>query len=413
MPRKKSAHAPSMRLHKPSGQAVVTIDGKDFYLGRYDAPDSKRKYDRMIAEWYLRGRQGPQAAAPGSTIAQLIAGYLEHRASEGIGPSHQKQIRIVMRILNEHYGDICITDFGPMQLKALRQKMTQMKCRNFGREGALTLSRNYVNGMVVLIKDLFRWGAEVEIVPQGVYGALLTVKPFGMGKGGREGAKVKPADISDIDAVLELATPIMRGILELQLLTGARIGEICQLRAIDIDTRGRVWKFTPEHHKTEKKGFSRVVLIGPRGQEIVKRFLKPDLHAYLFTPAEGHRNRVFVQERNGKPFLQQRHYSGTSRCTSGNFRERYYADAICSQLVSLVKRADALAHARNPKAPPEVPLVRRWHTHQLRHLRATYLRSKYGIDVAQVVLGHANLATTEEYAETDTDAAEEAIFAVG
>lgn len=28
---------PSYRLHKPSGQAVVTINGKDIYLGRFDS----------------------------------------------------------------------------------------------------------------------------------------------------------------------------------------------------------------------------------------------------------------------------------------------------------------------------------------------------------------------------------------
>ena len=27
--------APSYRLHKPTGQAVVRIDGRDFYLGKY------------------------------------------------------------------------------------------------------------------------------------------------------------------------------------------------------------------------------------------------------------------------------------------------------------------------------------------------------------------------------------------
>ena len=28
-------HLPSYRLHKPTGQAVVTLNGKDNYLGRH------------------------------------------------------------------------------------------------------------------------------------------------------------------------------------------------------------------------------------------------------------------------------------------------------------------------------------------------------------------------------------------
>ena len=30
-----SERLPTYRLHKPSGQAVVTLDGHDFYLGRH------------------------------------------------------------------------------------------------------------------------------------------------------------------------------------------------------------------------------------------------------------------------------------------------------------------------------------------------------------------------------------------
>ncbi|HOW72930.1 MAG TPA: hypothetical protein PKY77_20205 [Phycisphaerae bacterium] len=50
------ANKPSYRHHKPSDQAVVTIDGKDFYLGPYDTPESRSKYDRLIAMWLAGGR---------------------------------------------------------------------------------------------------------------------------------------------------------------------------------------------------------------------------------------------------------------------------------------------------------------------------------------------------------------------
>jgi hypothetical protein len=35
----RNSRIPSYRLHKPSGQAVVTINGKDIYLGRFNSPD--------------------------------------------------------------------------------------------------------------------------------------------------------------------------------------------------------------------------------------------------------------------------------------------------------------------------------------------------------------------------------------
>ena len=40
---------PSYRHHKPSGQAVVTLDGRDIYLGRYGTPQSRAELDRLLA----------------------------------------------------------------------------------------------------------------------------------------------------------------------------------------------------------------------------------------------------------------------------------------------------------------------------------------------------------------------------
>ncbi len=42
---------PSYRRHRPSGQAVVTLDSRDIYLGPYRSPESRAKYDRVVAEW--------------------------------------------------------------------------------------------------------------------------------------------------------------------------------------------------------------------------------------------------------------------------------------------------------------------------------------------------------------------------
>ena len=39
-----------------------------------------------------------------------------------------------------------------------------------------------------------------------------------------------------------------------------------------------------------------------------------------------------------------------------------------------------------------------WHPHQLRHNAATRLRKEFGLEAAQVILGHKTLAVTEVYA---------------
>ena len=72
---------PSYRHHKPSNQAVVTLDGRDIYLGRYGSPDSRAEFDRLLAEWLANGRRLP-APASGSdlTVNELVLPYLWDRS---------------------------------------------------------------------------------------------------------------------------------------------------------------------------------------------------------------------------------------------------------------------------------------------------------------------------------------------
>jgi integrase len=48
-----------------------------------------------------------------------------------------------------------------------------------------------------------------------------------------------------------------------------------------------------------------------------------------------------------------------------------------------------------------------WHPHQLRHRRATEVRAQFGLDAAQVVLGHAAADVTQVYAEVNLEKAAE------
>lgn len=54
MPRQ---NIPSYRLHKPTGQAIVVLRGKMFYLGQYKSKASKEEYNALIAEYLANHRQ--------------------------------------------------------------------------------------------------------------------------------------------------------------------------------------------------------------------------------------------------------------------------------------------------------------------------------------------------------------------
>src|SRR5207244_2059446 len=88
-------------------------------------------------------------------------------------------------------------------------------------------------------------------------------------------------------AVVEATLPpVLADLVSLQMETGMRSGELYILRACDLDTGGKVWLYRRESHQTAHHGHQRNIAIGPKGQAILRRHLKPNLEAYLFSPAE-------------------------------------------------------------------------------------------------------------------------------
>src|SRR5262245_38676355 len=117
---------PSYRRHY-SGQAIVTLQGRDYYLGKYGSLESKAKYDRLIAEYLARGRVAParsdeELEAP--TISELLVRYVKHVDSyyvqDGKPTSQVLIVKLALRVLRELYGNESGASFGPMALKTCR-----------------------------------------------------------------------------------------------------------------------------------------------------------------------------------------------------------------------------------------------------------------------------------------------------
>ncbi len=54
-----------------------------------------------------------------------------------------------------------------------------------------------------------------------------------------------------------------------------------------------------------------------------------------------------------------------------------------------------------------------WHPNQLRHAAATKLRKQFGLEAAQVCLGHSRADVTQVYAERNSDLAAKAMSVMG
>jgi hypothetical protein len=106
MPRVKPDYIPRPVKHA-SGQALVRLSGRDFYLGRYGTKAAKEEYNRLISEWLAGGRQLPDIDDP--TINELILAYLGHATKHSRKPNGEptrqlELVRLAMRPLKALYG---------------------------------------------------------------------------------------------------------------------------------------------------------------------------------------------------------------------------------------------------------------------------------------------------------------------
>lgn len=219
---------PKFRKHRANGQAIVTIRGRDHYLGPVGFKASRLEYDRLIAEWATVGRRN----APGSssissdlTVAELLVTCLQHakayyRGADGHPTSEVSAYIAAIRPWKELYGRTPIRDFGPLALKAGRQKMID--------SGWV---RTSINKQVGRIRRVIKWGVENELVDASVLQRLQAVAALRYGRTqAAESDPVKPVPDAYVDAVLRHVSPTIGAMIELQRLTGMRSGEVVIMR---------------------------------------------------------------------------------------------------------------------------------------------------------------------------------------
>jgi hypothetical protein len=207
---------PSYRLHKPSGRAVVTIHGKDHYLGRFKTLESQQEYARLIAQWSERteaaSTSAPASASP--TVNELILAYIKHcLVYYQNSPREIEKIKLALKVLRQAYSAALATDFGPLALKSFQLKL------------ARSLSRRTVNMRVDIVRRLFKWAVSDQKTPVTIYQALMTVEGLRRGRSiAKEGKRIQPVSDDIISGTLPFLNSHLAAMVRLQRLTGARSG---------------------------------------------------------------------------------------------------------------------------------------------------------------------------------------------
>jgi integrase len=443
MGRRRKGEPPQYRLHKPSGQARVTVDGKRIYLGKFGSPESREAHRKIVRQWEdsLEGKRTPDLPGPGCTILDLVTAHAQHaerwyRRADGTHTAEVSEFRRAAEPLLVDFATTAVDDFRPKDLKAIRQKMIESE-----------LSLGVVNQRVGRIRRMFRWGVSDGLVQASTLLALESLSDLTPGRGeARETEEVPPVPWAVVDATLPfLASDQLRALVTVQRWTGCRPGEACIMKGEDIYRTGTfeigrkvfrvpegcwVWVVRAKMAHA-RQAIHQFYVIPPVLQELLKPWLDRTPDAYLFSPAEAQKARYermrAARKSKVQPSQYDRKHPHARRRPQAKYAVTSYAHAIQDAVIraneartchvcqdgAKAERTAAHKEKRRPNpvwcaacAPKVVP---HWHPHMLRHSVEIDAERIGGPDAGRAVLGHSDMKVTLRYSQRDIDLAAEVL----
>ncbi len=409
---------PTYRQHKPSGKAIVTVrtqDGgrKDIILpGAYGSHESQEEYQRILALLRTSGGCYLTKATADITVNELALRFLQEKVAvdypDTAGEPHpeQERYRSAIRVLCRLWGSTVALELDCQRLETVQEAMAtgswlSDKERAFRdkRKRPHGWARKTVNDQFSRLRAMLRWGARRKLIPATVLAEAQVVESLRRGRGkAREMPLVTPVDPAIVDATLPHLPAVVADMVRMLILTGMRVGELCLMRVGDLEnTSEPVWFFRPRQHKNLHRGHVRVIAIGPQAQMILRRYLKPNVESYLFSPAE-QRDIISIEKRAARktpiqPSQVNRRKANPKRKPGEHFTSEGVNRAIA--------RACRLAK------------VEKWHVHQLRHTAALLIEREHGAEGARATLGHRTLNMTLHYSGIDAKRAAQVALAMG
>lgn len=373
----------------PNGQACIYVNGRVRYLGKIGTAKAEAAYRTFVIQWASgQLHVDDETIAPTRTECPTISVAMlqfwvwadqRYRHANGQSTRETENFRAALKPLRRLFGALPIDQFGPNRLRMVQEQMI--------RDG---LSRQTINKRVGRIRQLFRWCVGREMCPPAIYEALRHVEPVKPGQGAHDAPRRKPVSWATVEATLPHLSPLMRAFALVLWHTGARVGEIRVLTTDMIDQTGDVWRADLAKHKTAHHGKERVILFGPQAQLVLKPWLRlGDAAKPIFSPRR-------ADKRSAKRKGVKAPGRSYDRCGPGHAMRRACARAFPHPTLS-GKRDLTEAQRDELKRWDK---AHRWSLAQLRHAKATTLRERFGLDVAQVVLGHAKPTMTAHYSST-------------
>lgn len=409
---------PKYGRHKASGQACVYVNGREVYLGKHGSPKSYERYREFVEKWLAQQAEAaPEAAAARAeerlaatinapnlrekrraggvlTLDELIFVYRRHARSyyvkNGQVTREAELIEEVTGLLGKKHGRRPIEAFGPVDLEEFREWLIDEK----------DWARKNLNKQIVRLIAMFKWAVKKELCGPAAHQQLAALGGLKKGRTrARETPGVTCVDDETVDKTIPALPEIVADMVRFQRLTGARPGEVCSLRPCDLDRSGDVWLYRPAGHKTEHQDRERLVVVGPRAQQLLAPYLTREPETYCFSAAETVRRARLRQQalRRANGFVLAKVKAREAAAKKWAPADHY---EVASYRVAIRRACNKVG----------VPV---WTPNQLRHTAATEIRKRFGLEAAQVICGHAQADVTQVYAERDLQLAKKVAGEVG
>jgi integrase len=345
-----------VRLRLPSGEwKDRRVDALPYLDADGQVSDLAVQRAHEIAR-ELRLLGGLSTTKQRDTIAKLVPSHLAW--IESTYPKQRAHARICMGFLVEHFGHVHADEFGPLKLLEFRAIAL----------GSGRWNRRTVVDYTARVVRLFRWSVGRELVDAARLVALESVEPLPHDQGEPSREVLPVAEDVFRKTLPHLAAPVS-ALLGAMWWTGARCGEVCIMRPMDVDRSSDPWIFRPSTHKTKHKNKKREIALGPQAQRVLASWLDRPAASFCFRPAEAEEARLAARTASRKTKAGVGHVADPeARANLLGALAPCYTTGIVAQAI---ERACAKAK------------VDRWTPHQVRHAHAQRTRDA-GFDYAQL-----------------------------
>jgi len=261
-------------------------------------------------------------------------------------------------------------------------------------------ARSHINHTISRVKRFFRWSCAEELIPPEIYHKLMCVRGLQRGEMGvRESKRIRPACPSAVEGVVPFLSPTVAAMVRTQYLCGMRPGEVCRMRANEIDRNGDIWWYCPGTHKSHWRGDTLVKAIPRAAQPIVSEHIdRAGESGFLFKPQESvnwfKKQAIAELTRNTPKYPSEtkrlkrnkelRRRRKRQRPPGEHYRTDSYRGAVDKGFA---------------RAAAEGIELERFSPNQLRHAILTFVSEKINQQSAQRYAGHKRLDTTSIYVE--------------